>query len=62
MLVLNRSVNESIRIGDDIEILVVSVRGSKVRLGIRAPPTVSVHRHEVYDAIQRESQNCGETD
>ena len=54
MLVLSRQKDESIIIGDDIEITVVDVRGDKVRLGIAAPKDISVHRKEVYEAIQRE--------
>jgi len=54
MLVLSRQKDESIIIGDDVEIIIVDVRGDKVRLGITAPKEVSVHRREVYDAIQRE--------
>ena len=54
MLVLSRQKDESIVIGDDVEITVVDVRGGKVRLGITAPKSVSVHRREVYEAIQRE--------
>ena len=54
MLVLSRQKNESIMIGDDIEITVVDVRGDKVRLGITAPKDISVHRREVYETIQRE--------
>jgi len=54
MLVLSRQKNESIMIGDDIEILIVDVRGDKVRVGVTAPKEVPVHRIEVYDAIQRE--------
>jgi len=56
MLVLSRQKDESIVIGDDIEITIVDVRGDKVRLGINAPREVSVHRREIYDAIQREKQ------
>jgi carbon storage regulator len=41
-------------IGDDVEITIVDVRGDKVRLGITAPKTISVHRKEVYNAIQQE--------
>ena len=51
MLVLSRKENESIRIGDNIEIVVVGIRGDKVRLGIEAPKNVSVHRLEVYKSI-----------
>ncbi len=54
MLVLSRRKNESIMIGDDVEITIVDIRGDKVRLGITAPKTISVHRREVYEAIQRE--------
>ena len=44
-------------IGDDIEISIVDVRGDKVRLGITAPKNVSVHRKEVFEAIQKEKEN-----
>jgi carbon storage regulator len=54
MLVLSRQRDESIMIGDDVEITIVDVRGDKVRLGITAPKNVPVHRREIYDAIQRE--------
>ncbi len=54
MLVLSRQRDETIMIGDDIEITVVDIRGEKVRLGINAPPHVPVHRKEVYEAIKRE--------
>ena len=54
MLVLTRKSNQSIMIGDEIEISVLSVVGDKVRLGITAPRTVPVYRREVYVAIQRE--------
>lgn len=53
MLVLSRKKNESIVINDDISIVVVEIRGDKVRLGVEAPKEVPVHRREVYDAIQR---------
>ncbi|MGL4513844.1 MAG: carbon storage regulator CsrA [Lacipirellulaceae bacterium] len=53
MLVLSRKVNEKIRIGHDITLIVVGLREGKVRLGIDAPVGVSVHREEVYDAIQK---------
>lgn len=51
MLVLSRKKNESIVINDDISIVVVEIRGDKVRLGIEAPRDVPVHRREIYDAI-----------
>ena len=56
MLVLSRQKDQTIMIGDDIEITVVDIRGDKVRLGISAPSPIPVHRKEVYDAIQRENR------
>lgn len=55
MLVLSRQRDETIIIGDAIEITVVDIRGDKVRLGINAPRDVQVHRKEVYEAIKREN-------
>ena len=55
MLVLSRRKDETIMIGDSVEITVVDIRGDTVRLGISAPKTVSVHRKEIYDAIQQEN-------
>ena len=52
MLVLSRKRNESVIINDNITIVIVEVRGDKVRLGIEAPKDVPVHRKEIYDAIQ----------
>jgi len=54
MLVLSRQRDESIMIGDDVEITIVDIRGEKVRLGINAPAHIPVHRKEVYEAIKRE--------
>ncbi|MBL7214747.1 MAG: carbon storage regulator CsrA [Phycisphaerae bacterium] len=56
MLVLSRQKDESIMIGDDVEITIVDVRGDKVRLGINAPRSIAVHRKEIYLAIQKEKQ------
>ena len=56
MLVLSRQKDESIIIGDDVEVTIVDVRGDKVRLGITAPRNIPVHRREVYEAIQREKK------
>lgn len=56
MLVLSRMRDQTIKIGDDIEIAVVDIRGDKVRLGINAPSEVPVHRKEVYEAIKREAR------
>ncbi len=57
MLVLSRQCDQTIVIGDNIEITVVSIRGDKVRLGINAPREITVHRKEVYEAIQQEKAN-----
>jgi carbon storage regulator len=54
MLVLSRKQDEKIIIGDSITLMVISIQGDKVRLGIEAPKHVSIHREEVYEAIQRE--------
>jgi carbon storage regulator len=62
MLVLSRHRDESIIIGDDIVITVVDIRGDKVRLGIAAPIEISVHRQEVYEAIQRENRQASQLD
>jgi carbon storage regulator len=59
MLVLSRKKNESIVINNDITIVVVEIRGDKVRLGVEAPKNVSVHRQEVYDAINRKLPSHG---
>jgi carbon storage regulator len=60
MLVLSRTRDESIIIGDNIVVTVVDVRGDKVRLGIEAPREVSVHRREIYEAIQRENKQAAQ--
>ena len=59
MLVLSRQRDESIMIGDEVEITIVDVRGDKVRLGINAPKHIPVHRREIYNAIQREKNKGG---
>jgi carbon storage regulator len=58
MLVLSRQRDETIMIGDEIEITVVDIRGDKVRLGITAPTSIAVHRKEVYEAIRRENEHA----
>ncbi len=57
MLVLSRKKDEKIIIGDKITLMVIEIRGDKVRLGIEAPKDVSVHREEVYEAIIKERNN-----
>lgn len=61
MLVLSREKDESIMIGDNVEITIVDVRGNKVRLGINAPREIAVHRKEIYLAIQKEKQDGADT-
>lgn len=58
MLVLSRHRNEQVMIGDHIVLTIVDIRGDKVRLGIKAPNDVPVHRREVYEAIQREGRRA----
>lgn len=58
MLVLSRKKLESIRIGNDIEIIVLSVEGETVKIGISAPKQVTIHRQEVYAAIMAENQQA----
>ena len=54
MLLLTRKLGENIRIGDDVKITIVEVKGNHVKLGIDAPPSVKVHREEIYERIQQE--------
>ncbi len=55
MLVLARRLNESIMIGDDIEVVVIDMKGDQVKLGIKAPKKVTVHRKEIYQEIRQEN-------
>lgn len=52
MLILSRRVGETLMIGDEIKVTVLSVKGSQVRIGIDAPTTVAVHREEIYERIK----------
>ncbi|AMO84401.1 Carbon storage regulator [Solibacillus isronensis B3W22] len=58
MLVLSRKKGETIMIGDQIEVKVISVEGDQVKLGIIAPKTVKVHRSEVFEAIQKQNKEA----
>ena len=63
MLILTRRVGESLRIGDDVSVTVLGIKGSQVRIGVNAPKSVSVHREEVYDRINDEnSKNSGDSE
>ena len=52
MLILTRKTGESLLVGDDVEITVLSVRGSQVKLGVNAPKDIAVHRQEIYQKIK----------
>ena len=57
MLILTLKVGESLLIGDDISITILSVRGNQVKIGVKAPKDVSVHREEIYQRIQQAKDN-----
>lgn len=52
MLILTRRIGETLKIGDNIDVTILGVKGGQVRVGVEAPDAVSVHRQEVYDRIQ----------
>jgi carbon storage regulator len=56
MLILTRRIGESLQIGDNIKVTVLSVRGNQIQLGIEAPPEVAVHREEIYERLKRERE------
>jgi carbon storage regulator len=61
MLILARRINETIMIGDQIEVSVMDIRGDQVKIGIRAPRTVKVYRKEVYQLIQDENLKAAQS-
>ncbi|KIL46582.1 carbon storage regulator [Jeotgalibacillus alimentarius] len=61
MLVLTRKTGEAIRVGDDIEITVLSVQGDQIKLGINAPKHIDIHRKEIFLAIQEENEAANNT-
>jgi carbon storage regulator len=58
MLILTRKIDEAIRLGEDIRIVLVQIKGGQVRLGIECPPHVRVLREELYEAVRRENLNA----
>lgn len=61
MLVLTRKPNQSIQIGDDIEIKILAIEGEQIKIGINAPRNVDIHRKEIYLAIQEENKEATDT-
>ncbi|MFA6038228.1 MAG: carbon storage regulator CsrA [Legionellales bacterium] len=61
MLILTRRIGETLMVGDNVSITVLGVKGNQVRIGVNAPKEVSVHREEIYQRIQREKGQGGET-
>jgi carbon storage regulator len=61
MLVLTRKLNQSIKIGDEIEIKILAIDGEQIKVGIDAPKNIEIHRKELYIAIQEENNQAGNT-
>ena len=61
MLILTRRIGETLKIGDDIQVTILGVKGNQVRVGIAAPKSVPVHRQEIYDRVQQAAEANGPT-
>jgi len=61
MLILTRKLGEAIKIGDQVTIYFLEVKGKQVRIGIEAPPAIAIHRQEVYESIRQENIRAAET-
>jgi carbon storage regulator len=62
MLILTRRINETLNIGDDVQVTVLGIKGNQVRIGINAPRDVPVHREEIYQRIKREERGDDQDD
>lgn len=58
MLILTRRSGEGLRIGDEIKVVILEIKGNQVRIGIEAPDNIQVHRDEVYERIKAENINA----
>ena len=56
MLILTRKIGETLMIGDDVKVSILGIKGNQIRVGIHAPKSVSVHREEIYNKIQKEKE------
>jgi len=62
MLILTRRVGETLKVGNDVDVTVLGVKGNQIRIGIKAPKSVAVHREEIFDRIQREAELAARSD